>query len=275
MGMDIKEGDFLKLSFVASTHDHVLLFTNRGKVYKLKCYQIPEGGRRSRGKAMINILPKLDREECVITAVPVKSFDEDGYLVFVSRKGFIKRCKMELFRNIRSSGIIAIDLDENDELVDVIKTSGDGEIFVASKNGQACWFGEDEIRPMGRSARGVIGIRLDEGDEVVSLDYITEKRDILTVTENGFGKRTPLEDYRKTHRGSKGVRTIITNERNGKVVFAKSVKDDDEILVVSRAGMMTRLRVRDIRRQGRNTMGVRIVRLRKDDKVICVSRFET
>lgn len=275
MGMDIKEGDFLKLSFVASTHDYVLLFTNRGKVYKLKCYQIPEGGRRSRGKAMINLLPKLDREECVITAVPVKSFDEDGYLVFVSRKGFIKRCKMELFRNIRSSGIIAIDLDENDELVDVIKTSGDGEIFVASKNGQACWFGEDEIRPMGRSARGVIGIRLDKGDEVVSLDYITEERDILTVTENGFGKRTPLEDYRKTHRGSKGVRTIITNERNGRVVFAKSVKDDDEILVVSRAGMMTRLRVRDIRRQGRNTMGVRIVRLRKDDKVICVSRFET
>ncbi|HDI23906.1 MAG TPA: DNA gyrase subunit A, partial [Thermoplasmatales archaeon] len=240
----------------------------------LKCYEIPEGGRRSKGKAIVNLLPKLDQSENVITAIPIKSFEKDGYLIFATRKGIVKRCKIDLFKNIRSNGIIAIDLRE-DELVDVILSSGNDDIFIASKNGQACWFSEKEIRPMGRNAMGVIGIRLKEDDEVVSLDVTKEDRDILTITENGFGKRTALKDYRKTHRGSKGVRTIITNERNGKVVFAKSVKEDDEIIILTRAGMISRIKVKDIRRQGRNTAGVKVMKLKEGDKIVCVSRLES
>lgn len=274
IGMETKEDDFLKLSFVASTHDYILFFTNLGKVYRLKCYEIPEGGRRSKGKAIVNLLPKLDQSENVITAIPIKSFEKDGYLIFATRKGIVKRCKIDLFKNIRSNGIIAIDL-RGDELVDVILSSGNDDIFIASKNGQACWFSEKEIRPMGRNAMGVIGIRLKEDDEVVSLDVTKEDRDILTITENGFGKRTALKDYRKTHRGSKGVRTIITNERNGKVVFAKSVKEDDEIIILTRAGMISRIKVKDIRRQGRNTAGVKVMKLKKGDKIVCVSRLES
>ena len=274
IGMETKEDDFLKLSFVASTHDYILFFTNLGKVYRLKCYEIPEGGRRSKGKAIVNLLPKLDQSENVITAIPIKSFEKDGYLIFATRKGIVKRCKIDLFKNIRSNGIIAIDL-RGDELVDVILSSGNDDIFIASKNGQACWFSEKEIRPMGRNAMGVIGIRLKEDDEVVSLDVTKEDRDILTITENGFGKRTALKDYRKTHRGSKGVRTIITNERNGKVVFAKSVKEDDEIIILTRAGMISRIKVKDIRRQGRNTAGVKVMKLKEGDKIVCVSRLES
>ena len=160
-------------------------------------------------------------------------------------------------------------------MVDVILSSGSDDVFIASKNGQACWFSEKEIRPMGRNAMGVIGIRLSEGDEVVSLDVTRDDKDILTITENGFGKRTALKDYRKTHRGSKGVRTIITNERNGRVVFAKSVEEEDEIMVLSRTGMISRMRVKDIRRQGRNTAGVRIMRLKEGDKIVCVARLES
>ena len=274
IGMETKEDDFLKLSFVASTHDYILFFTNLGKVYRLKCYEIPEGGRRAKGKAIINLLPKLDQDEKVITAIPLRSFEKEGYLIFATKEGIVKRCKVDLFKNIRSNGIIAIDLRE-DELVDVILSSGSDDVFIASKNGQACWFSEKEIRPMGRNAMGVIGIRLSEGDEVVSLDVTRDDEDILTITENGFGKRTALKDYRKTHRGSKGVRTIITNERNGKVVFAKSVKEEDEIMVLSRTGMISRIRVKDIRRQGRNTAGVRIMRLKEGDKIVCVARLES
>ena len=273
IGMETKEDDFLKLSFVASTHDYILFFTNLGKVYRLKCYEIPEGGRRSKGKAIINLLPKLDQGENVITAIPLRSFEE-GYMIFATKRGIVKRCKVDLFKNIRSNGIIAIDLRE-DELVDVILSSGSDDVFIASKNGQACWFSEKEIRPMGRNAMGVIGIRLSEGDEVVSLDVTRDDKDILTITENGFGKRTALKDYRKTHRGSKGVRTIITNERNGRVVFAKSVEEEDEIMVLSRTGMISRMRVKDIRRQGRNTAGVRIMRLKEGDKIVCVARLES
>jgi len=274
IGMETKEDDFLKLSFVASTHDYILFFTNLGKVYRLKCYEIPEGGRRSKGKAIINLLPKLDQDEKVITAIPLRSFEKEGYLIFATKEGIVKRCKVDLFKNIRSNGIIAIDLRE-DELVDVILSSGSDDVFIASKNGQACWFSEKEIRPMGRNAMGVIGIRLSEGDEVVSLDVTRDDKDILTITENGFGKRTALKDYRKTHRGSKGVRTIITNERNGRVVFAKSVEEEDEIMVLSRTGMISRMRVKDIRRQGRNTAGVRIMRLKEGDKIVCVARLES
>ncbi len=274
IGMETKEDDFLKLSFVASTHDYILFFTNLGKVYRLKCYEIPEGGRRAKGKAIINLLPKLDQDEKVITAIPLRSFEKEGYLIFATKEGIVKRCKVDLFKNIRSNGIIAIDLRE-DELVDVILSSGSDDVFIASKNGQASWFSEKEIRPMGRNAMGVIGIRLSEGDEVVSLDVTRDDKDILTITENGFGKRTALKDYRKTHRGSKGVRTIITNERNGRVVFAKSVEEEDEIMVLSRTGMISRMRVKDIRRQGRNTAGVRIMRLKEGDKIVCVARLES
>ncbi|HEX17175.1 MAG TPA: DNA gyrase subunit A [Thermoplasmatales archaeon] len=271
LGMETKEEDFLSLSFMASTHDDVLLFTNQGRVYRLKCYEIPEGGRRSKGKAVVNLLPKMNKGERVVTGVSLGDGGSKGYLVLATKKGFIKRTKLEHFKNIRSNGLIAIEL-RDDELADVVLSSGDDEIFMASKNGKACWFDEREIRPMGRNARGVVGMRLEDGDELVSLDVV-KGDDILTLTENGFGKRSGIGDYRKTRRGSKGVKTILTNDRNGKVIFAKSVREDDEVMILSREGMISRIKVKGIRRQGRNTAGVRIMRLKGDDKVVCVTRL--
>ncbi|HDO19119.1 MAG TPA: DNA gyrase subunit A, partial [Thermoplasmatales archaeon] len=273
IGMETKEGDMILHSFLSSTHDYILFFTNYGRVYQLKGYQIPQGGRHARGKAIINLLPRLEKDERVLTAIPIKSFDEDLFLIFATRNGLVKKTSLQLFRNIRATGIIAIGLDKDDELVGVKLSEGSQNVFIATARGQACWFDEKEIRPMGRPARGVIGIRLEDGDNVVSLDITGNEEDILTITENGYGKRTELKNYRKTHRGSKGVRTIITNERNGKVVFAEAVREDNEIMVVSEQGMMVRIKVNDIRKQGRNTAGVRIMRLEEGDKIVTVVKI--
>ncbi len=273
IGMQTKEEDIVVDSFITSTHNYIMFFTNYGKVYWLKGYRIPEGGRHSKGKAIINLLPKLEDGEYIETAIPVKEFDENHYLVFATRKGFIKKTVLSAYKNIRSNGIRAITLDENDELVDVKLSDGSHNILISSANGQACRFNETEVRPMGRNARGVIGMRLDKNDKVVSLAVIGEEGTLLTITENGYGKRSPIQDYRKTHRGSKGVRTIITNERNGKVIFVKEVTDEDEIILTSMEGMIMRIPVRDIRVQGRNTMGVRIMRLKEGDKIVSVAKI--
>ncbi|KAA0001361.1 MAG: DNA gyrase subunit A, partial [Thermoplasmata archaeon] len=265
IGMKTKEGDVVVKSFTTSTHNYIMFFTNHGKAYWLKGYRIPEGERYSKGKAIINLLPRLEEGEKVKTAIPIPEFDDNHYLVFATKNGLIKKTVLSAYRHIRVNGIKAIRLDENDELINTELSDGNRIIMMASSGGQAVRFSEKEIRPMGRITRGVIGMRLKKEDTVVAMAVVDEEGSLLTITENGFGKRTPIEEYRKTHRGSKGVRTIVTNKRNGRVIFVSQVSEDDEILLTSKQGMNVRIPVRDIREQGRNTMGVRIMRLNEGD----------
>jgi DNA gyrase subunit A len=273
IGMETKEEDVVVDSFITSTHDYIMFFTNHGKAFWLKGYKIPEGGRHAKGKAIINLLPRLEEGEYVDTAIPIHEFDEKNYLVFATKKGIIKKTSLSAYSNIRVNGIRAINLDRDDELVSTKLSDGKQTIMIATANGQACRFDEKEVRPMGRVTRGVIGIRLDKHDKVVSMAVVGEEGNLLTITENGYGKRSSIQTYRKTHRGSKGVRTIVTNERNGKVLFVRETIDEDEIMLATKDGMVVRIPVKDIRIQGRNTMGVRIMRLNKGDKVVSVAKI--
>jgi len=273
VGMQTKEEDVVVDCFVTSTHDYIMFFTNHGKAFWLKGYRIPEGGRHAKGKAIINLLPRLEEGEYVETAIPIHEFDDEHFLVFSTRKGIIKKTVLSAYGNVRVNGIRAVKLDEDDELISTKLSDGKQTIMLATANGQACRFNESEVRPMGRVTRGVIGTRLGKDDKVVSMAVVGEEGNLLTITENGFGKRSPIQDYRKTHRGSKGVRTIVTNERNGRVIWVKEVVDEDEIMLTSKEGMIVRIPVRDIRIQGRNTMGVRIMRLNEGDKVVSVAKI--
>lgn len=272
VGMKTKDEDVIVDAFITSTHDYIMFFTNHGKCFWLKGYKIPEGGRHSKGKAIINLLPRLEEGEYVETAIPIHEFDDEHFLVFSTKKGYIKKTKLSKYSNIRVNGIRAIRLDEGDELISTRLSDGNQTIMIATAKGQACRFDESEVRSMGRVTRGVIGIRMKESDKVVSMAVVSEEGALLTITENGFGKRTDITEYRKTHRGSKGVRTIITNERNGKVIWVRELEDEDEIMLTSREGMVVRIPVESIRKQGRNTMGVRIMRLNESDKVVSVSK---
>jgi DNA gyrase subunit A len=272
IGMETKEEDIVVDSFVTSTHDYIMFFTNQGKAFWLKGYKIPEGGRHAKGKAIINLLPRLEEGEYIETAIPVHEFDDKHYLVFCTRNGIIKKTVLSAYSNVRVNGIRAINLDENDELIETRLSDGNQTIMIASADGQACRFDEKEARPMGRVTRGVIGIRLRKDDKVVSMAVVGEEGNLLTITENGYGKRSPISEYRKTHRGSKGVRTIITNERNGKVIWVKETEENEEIMLTSKEGMIVRIPVKDIRIQGRNTMGVTIMRLNEGDKVVSVAK---
>ena len=272
IGMRTKEEDIVVDTFITSTHDYIMFFTNKGKTFWLKGYKIPEGGRHHKGKAIINLLPRLEEGEYVETAIPIKEFDDEHFLVFATRKGIIKKTALSAYSHIRVNGIRAINLDEDDELISTRISDGTQTIMIATAKGQAGRFNETEVRPMGRVTRGVIGVRLGPGDHVVSMAIVGEEGNLLTITENGFGKRSPIQEYRKTHRGSKGVRTIITNERNGHVIFVKEVEEDDQIMLTSKNGMMVRIPVSGIRIQGRNTMGVTIMRLNEDDTVVSVAK---
>jgi DNA gyrase subunit A len=272
IGMKTKDEDVVVDSFMTSTHDYIMFFTNHGKAFWLKGYKIPEGGRHSKGKAIVNLLPRLDKEEFVQTAIPIHEFDDEHFLVFATKNGLIKKTVLSAYQHVRVNGIRAIKLEENDELVGTRLSDGSQTIMLATAQGQACRFDETEVRPMGRVTRGVIGVRLKPADYVVSMAVVGEEGDLLTITENGFGKRSPISEYRKTHRGSKGVRTIVTNERNGHVIFVRELTDEDEIMLTSRDGMVVRIPVKDIRLQGRNTMGVRVMRLNEQDTVVSVAK---
>jgi DNA gyrase subunit A len=273
VGMKTKEEDIVVDSFITSTHDYIMFFTNHGKCFWLKGYKIPEGSRHHKGKAIINLLPRLEDGEYVETAIPIHEFDEGHYLIFATKNGIIKKTVLSAYRHIRVNGVRAIKLDEDDELIETRLSDGSQTIMIATANGQACRFKEQEVRPMGRVTRGVIGIRLRKEDRVVSMAVVGEEGNLLTITENGFGKRSPISEYRKTHRGSKGVRTIVTNKRNGQVIYVKEVVDEDEIMLTSKDGMIVRIPIKDIRIQGRNTMGVRIMKLNNGDKVVSVAKI--
>jgi len=271
IGVDPKEGDRVSTVFAANTHDYLLCFTNRGKVYQLKTYEVPEMGRTARGKSAINLLDLEDGEE-ITAVVNTDDLEEDELLTMVTRNGYVKRTPCEEFDNILSTGIIAAKLEDGDALVDVEVTDGTRDLVISTRKGMTIRFDETEARAMGRSARGVNGIKLQEGDAVAGLvaTHEDDDCDLLTVTEKGYGKRTPLSEYRVQSRYGKGLIDIKTDERNGETVTTKSVHEDDDVVVMSRAGQIMRTRVADISTQGRNTMGVTVMRLEPGDSVASV-----
>ncbi|MCQ1537225.1 DNA gyrase subunit A [Methanosarcina sp. KYL-1] len=274
IGMETKEEDFVENLFISSTHNYILFFTNRGRLYWQKVYEIPEGSRQSRGKAIVNLL-ELQDGEMVNAMIPVKEFREDQYLLMATREGTVKKTPLSEFRNPRKAGIIAVSLDEGDELVKVLQTDGEQEVVIVSKKGKSIRFSENVVRAMGRAARGVRGMTLEgSDDEVVSMDLVDESATLLTVTENGYGKRTKYSQYPVRNRGGKGVITIITSLRNGHVANVKSVCDDDEIMLTSAEGIIIRIPAKDISVQGRNTQGVRIMNLKPGDKVVSMARIK-
>jgi DNA gyrase subunit A len=275
-GADVKEEDFIEHFFVTDTHAALLFFTNRGRVFALRAYEIPEGNRTSRGKAVVNLLA-LTGEEKVNSALAIRSFEEkkgqETFLAMATRNGTVKKTPLSDFENIRRSGIIAITLDEGDVLVEVQHTSGSDELLVATKDGMVIRFPESDIRSMGRGAAGVRGIRVDKEDKVVGMEVFppNSKKTLLTVCEHGHGKRTELSEYRGQHRGGGGIITIKTTDRNGSVIGVKLVTNDDDLMVMTEQGKAIRLRCKDIKTISRNTQGVRLVRLDESDKVARVA----
>jgi len=266
IGMETKEEDFVEHLFVASTHDYLLFFTNNGKVYWLKVYEVPEAGKQAKGKAIINLL-QLSTDEKLTTVLPVSKFEEGRYVVMCTKMGVIKKTALSAFSNPRAGGIIAVTIDKGDSLVAAGLTDGKKEILIGTKKGLGIRFNEDDVRDMGRTARGVRGIDLQKGNEVVGMEIVKDNSTIMTIAENGFGKRTELDEYRLQSRGGKGIITIKTTERNGDVVGILQVSDDDEIMMITAHGKVIRLKLKSIRTIGRNTQGVRLFDLGKEDKI--------
>jgi len=269
--MATKEEDIVTRTFVTRTHDNVLFFTNLGRVYVLKAYELPEGSRHSKGKAIINLLPKLKDGERIQTLLPLHDLEGSGALLFATRRGLVKRTQLDQFQNIRTSGIQAVLLEEGDELVNIALVDDEAtEILLATQAGQLVRFPLAEVRPMGRATYGVIGVRLsgEKGDRVVAMSPVSPAFPaLLTLTSTGYGKRSPTDDYRRTRRGAKGVRTIRTGGRNGSVVAVLPTTDSSEVLVTTQHGITIRMAVRGIRSQARNTLGVRVIRLDPGDEV--------
>jgi DNA gyrase subunit A len=271
IGMDTKEADFVEDLFVASTHDYILFFTDRGRVHWLKVYEIPDASRQSRGKAIINLI-EVDNSENVTAQIPVKTFDQGHNLIMATRCGVVNKTDLSAFKNPRRGGIIAIKLDDGDELQTVKLTDGSMDIIIGTRHGKAIRFSETDVRATGRGSRGVRGIRLVSDNYVVGMDIVRDDATLLTITENGFGKRTEFSEYRNINRGGQGVITIISSIRNGLVVDVKAVDESDELMVTTSGGIIIRVPVSDIRIQGRNTQGVKIMNVHGGDKVMGVAR---
>ncbi len=270
-GVKPKAEDFVEHLFVASSHDYFLFFTNKGRVHWKKVHEIPEGGRVTRGKAIVNLL-QLKRGERVATTLSVKDFEEGKYVVMASRKGLVKKTTLESYSHPRAIGIIALKIREEDELIAVRVSSGEQDIFLTTRQGKSIRFKEADLRDMGRVAAGNIGIRMEQGNEVVGMEVLKEGATILTVTANGYGKRTRTEEYRAQSRGGKGILTIKTSERNGPVVYSSQVSGQDELMIITGHGKIIRLRVADISVIGRNTQGVKLINLGEGEKVVGVAR---
>ncbi len=274
IGVEAGDQDIVTQLYVASTHDYFLCFTNRGRLYWLKVYDIPQAGRTAKGTSLRNLLP-LDSGEKLATVLPVRAFDEQHFVFFVTRKGLVKKTPLIAFSNPRSTGIVATSLKEGDELIACGLTDGQKDILLATKRGQAIRFPETEVRPMGRTAAGVKGIELSRGDEVVSLEILDaeDQADLLTVTEAGYGKRSPLKEYRAQSRGGKGIMAMKLTDKTGALVGCLRVLAEDEIMLVSSAGKIIRLRVKDIPLQGRATQGVRLFMLTPGEKIVSLAKI--
>ncbi|MEE3192930.1 MAG: DNA gyrase subunit A [Candidatus Poribacteria bacterium] len=273
IGMGTKDEDYIEHIFVASAHQYILFFTDYGKCYWLKVFEIPEGGRTARGRAIVNLL-RIEGDEQVTTFVPIREFDPEKFVFMATENGTVKKCSLEVFSRPYSAGIIAINLVGEDRLVGVQLMEKDYHIVLVTKKGMSIRFSEGDVRSVGRPAQGVRGIRLAEDDKVVGMVTAAEENStVLVVTENGYGKRTLLDAYRKQSRGGKGVITVKTSKRNGDVVSVKMVKDGDELVIISSSGMVTRMGVSALRKIGRNTQGVRIMSLNVDEVVVDVGQI--
>ncbi len=267
-----KDDDFIENLFVANTHDTILAFSNRGRVYWLKVYEVPQGSRTSRGKPIVNLM-QIEEHEKINAVLSVKEFDENHFVFMATQLGTVKKTPLTDFSNPRKAGIIAVDLDEGDRLIGVAITDGKHDVMLFSDEGKAVRFDENDVRPMGRNARGVRGMRLTIDGKVIALLVAeNEEQSVLTATEKGYGKRTSITEYTRHGRGTKGMIAIQTSERNGKVVAATLVTQDDEIMLITGAGILVRTKVKGIREMGRSTQGVTLIGLDDGDTLVGVSR---
>jgi DNA gyrase subunit A len=271
--MATKEDDFIEQMFVANSHDNILCFSSRGQVYWLKVYEVPQGSRISKGKPIVNLFPLMPGEK-INAILAVKEFVEDEFIFMATAKGTVKKTPLSDFSNPRKSGIIAIKLDNGDFLVGAGVTNGSNDVVLVSNGGKAVWFDENDVRSMGRNARGVRGMKLLEGQQVLSLLIASsDEESVLVATENGYGKRTVLSEFRKSGRGTQGVKAIQVSERNGIVVAAKLVGDHDEIMLITTGGVLIRTRVSEIRELGRATQGVTLINLSKEEKLSGIEKI--
>jgi len=271
IGMETKDTDFVERLFTASAHSYILFFTNRGRVYWQKVHQIPEASRQAKGKAIVNLI-QISQNERVTAALPIREFTPGHFIIMATTMGIIKKTELESYSHPRPSGIIAITLDEGDELISAEVTDGKSDVFLGTRDGLSIRFSETDVREIGRTGKGVIGIRLDAGNDVVGMEIVRDDSTILTVTEGGYGKRSTLEDYRSQGRGGKGIITIKITEKNGRVVGMAQVSKEDEILLITTNGKVLRIRVNDISVQGRNTQGVRLFDIEEGDKVVSFAK---
>jgi DNA gyrase subunit A len=271
-GGEMKEDDYIEHLFVSSTHDYLLFFTNRGKVYRLKVYELPEASRTARGRALVNLLP-LREGERVQSVLSTRDFNEGKYLVFATRKGMVKKTEFGAYNTpIKADGIIAINIRDDDELIAVRRTSGHDDIIMVSRSGQAARFSESQVRPMGRDTSGVRGMNVSKkGNSLLAMDVARDDQELLVVTENGYGKRTPIPDYPVKGRGTMGVKTIMLTENKGALAGALVVREHQELVFISQNGMVQRTSVRGINLYGRASQGVRVMNLRDDDQVSAVA----
>jgi DNA gyrase subunit A len=276
MGAGTKAEDFIWDIFVASTLDHILCFTDQGRVYWLKVYKIPEAGRTAKGKPIVNLL-NLSTNERVQSVLPIKEFKENWFVTMVTKNGTIKKTSLEAFSRPMKKGIIALTTDEGDTLVDAKVTQGNQHVVLVSKEGQSIRFEETDVRAMGRNARGVAGMKLDTTDEVIGMAIVeaeSQKEQLLTVTQNGYGKRTFMEEYRPQGRGGSGIMTMKITEKNGPIVAVRKVADEDDIIIASDKGKVIRTRVSEISEVGRIAQGVRLINLEEGEKVAAVAKLD-
>jgi DNA gyrase subunit A len=275
-GLEMKrEGDSLKNIYVATTHDHLMIFTSLGRCYWLKVWQIPDAGRRSKGKPLINLLEDIQPNEKIATVLRVKSFDEPASILLSTKKGVVKKTILTEFNSMRRKGVYAINIDEGDEVIAARLVHAGKQIMLFTRNGMAVRFNEDLVRAIGRVARGVRGVMLkNETDYVVSCEVVSPDQNVLVVCDNGYGKRSLVDDFRQTNRGGVGVRSIITSQRNGLVVSAISVTDSDSVVLMSELGQTLRMSMKDVRVMGRSTQGVRLVNLPAEDRLVAVQKIE-
>ena len=273
IGLNLKDGDFVETLFVTSTHSTILFFTNKGRVYSLKAYEIPEGGRQARGQAIINLL-QISKDEKIQAAIPFETFDKNTYLFMATKSGLVKKTKLDLFKNLRKSGLIALTLKEDDELIGVRSVNKEDEAMIVTKGGISIRFKLSGIRPIGRSAQGVKGITLSKDDSVVAMDIIDDNKYLLVVSENGYGKKTTIANYKVQNRGGKGVKTYKISKRTGELISAKLINAEDELILMSAKGDIIRLSVKQISTKGRDTMGVKIRDVQSDDdKIVAVTKY--
>ena len=272
-GMTTKEDDFVKQIFTASTHDTILFFSNKGKLYRLRGYEIPESGRTAKGTAIVNLL-SLDAGEKISTIIPIQNFAEGKYLLFATRNGLIKKTALTEYNSARKTGLLAITLKDEDELIDVRLTDGEDNVVLVTKQGMCITFSERDVRPIGRVSQGVIGIRLDEDDSVIGMESIIQGSNatLLAITENGFGKRTELDEYRVQTRGGKGVITYKITPKTGVIVGIKIVNEEDDVMLITDTGTIIRINVKDISVLGRSTQGVTLMRT-NEGKVVSIEKI--